>query len=69
MSEFKYSKLRVRILEKYGTYGKFAEVLNKTTVYLSRKLSGKTQFSSNEIREWCSLLDISIEEIGAYFFA
>ena len=69
MAEFKYAKLRMRILEKYGTYGKFADVLNKTTVYLSRKLSGKTQFSSNEIKEWCSLLDISIEDVGLYFFA
>jgi hypothetical protein len=69
MSDFKYAKLRVRILEKFGTYSKFAEALNKSTVYLSRKLKGKTQFSSNEIKKWCYLLDISLEEVGLYFFA
>lgn len=69
MPDFKYAKLRARIKEKYGTEGKFAEVANKTPVSISRKFHGKTQFSSEEIREWCYLLEIPLEEAGLYFFS
>ena len=69
MTEFTYSKLRGRIREKYGSESRFAEAVNITTVTMSRKLNGKTQFSADDIKEWCDKLDISIEEIGLYFFA
>lgn len=68
MSEFKYAKLRARIREKFGTEGKFAEALNISQVALSRKLNGKTQFSSSDIKRWCLLLEIPIEQAGLYFF-
>lgn len=68
MTEFKYAKLRGRIREKYGTEGKFAKALNITPMSVSRKFNGKTQFSSNEIRLWCELLNIPVEESGDYFF-
>ena len=67
--DFKYRKLRARIKEIYGTEGKFAEVLHTSQNTVSRKFNGKTQFSTEDIKEWCSLLDISLEESGKYFFA
>lgn len=68
--EFKYAKLRGRIKEKYGTENEFAKNgLNISHVSLSRKLNDKTSFSSDDIKTWCRLLDIPIEEAGLYFFA
>lgn len=69
MADFKYAKLRGRIREKFGTEGKLAEALGISSISLSRKLNGGTQFKSEEIKKWCSLLDIPIEEAGLYFFA
>lgn len=67
--EFKYAKLRGRIKEKYGTEREFSEALGITQMSLSRKFSGKTQFSSNDIKEMSRLLEIPLEEAGQYFFA
>ena len=69
MVDFKYAKLRARIKEKYGTEGRFAEALKVSQVSISRKFNGKVQFSSEDIKEWCSLLDIPVEESGLYFFS
>lgn len=69
MTEFKYAKLRARIKEKYGTEGRFAEALNTSQISVSRKFNNKTQFSSEDIRTWCKMLEIPIEEAGLYFFA
>lgn len=68
MVEFKYAKLRARIREKYVTEGRFAEALNTSQVSISRKFNGKSQFSSDDIRRWCELLEIPVEESGLYFF-
>ena len=69
MTDFKYAKLRARIKEKYGTEGNFAKELGITQMSVSRKFNDKTQFSSEDIRTWCELLEIPIEEAGLYFFA
>lgn len=66
---FKYAKLRGRIKEKYGTEGKFAEALGTTQMTVSRKFNDKVQFSSDDIKRYCALLDIPLEEAGQYFFA
>ena len=68
MTDFKYAKLRARIKEKYGTEGNFADALNTTQMTVSRKFNDKTQFSSEDIRAWCKLLEIPLEESGLYFF-
>lgn len=69
MMDFKYAKLRSRIKEKYGTEGNFSTALGITQMSLSRKFNGKTQFSSNDIKQMSELLDIPLEEAGQYFFA
>ena len=69
MPDFKYAKLRARIKEKFGTEGRFAEALNISQVTLSRKFNDKTQFSSDDIKTWCAVLEIPVEDAGLYFFA
>ena len=66
---FEYRKLRGRIVEKFGTYGYFAEKINVSMVTVSNKLRGVTQFSQDDIVLWCKALEIPLAESGVYFFA
>ena len=66
--DFKYAKLRGRIREKFGTEGRFAEVMGITQNSLSRKFGGKIRFSSSDIKQMSELLEIPLEEAGRYFF-
>jgi len=68
MLDFKYAKLRARIKELYGTEGRFAKELNVSQISISRKFNGKSQFSSDDIRKWCELLQIPVADAGLYFF-
>ena len=61
-------KLRGRIREYYETQGAFAKALNMSPATLSKKLMGKTEWNRQEIEEVCTLLNIPINEIYAYFF-
>jgi len=65
---FDYSKLRGRIVEKYGTQGCFASANNMSDRSMSLKLNNGIGLSQKEIIEWCRLLDIGIDEIPIYFF-
>ena len=69
MADFKYAKLRARIREMYVTEGRFAEELGVSQVSISRKFNGKSQFSSDDIRRWCELLEIPVADAGLYFFS
>ena len=63
-----YAKLRGRIVEKFGTIGNFAVALDTQIQQVSRKLNADVGFTKNDIIKWCELLEISLEEIGVYFF-
>lgn len=63
-----YSKLRGRIVEKYGTISAFSIKLDKKVQVVSRKLNSDIGFTKNDILTWCVLLEIPKEEIGTYFF-
>lgn len=65
---FEYRKLKGRIIEKYGTQGKFAEILGLTETSVSRKMNMNTSFSTDDIIKWSELLEIPKEDIGEYFF-
>lgn len=67
--DFKYAKLRGRIIEKFGTNGAFSVALGISQNSLSLKLNNKTGFSQKDIVEWCDLLDIDLSDIGEYFYA
>lgn len=65
---FDYSKLRGRIIEKYGTYNAFAADFGISPSLLSRKLCNEIGFSREEIKRCANLLDFGLDEYGEYFF-
>lgn len=65
---YTYDKLRGRIIEKYGSQEKFAEVIGMSSTSMSKKMKGKTGFSQKDIIKWSELLNISKEEFSEYFF-
>lgn len=68
LKDYNYSKLKGRIIEKYGSQSGFANVLGVTQSTLSQKLNGHYNFSQNEINVISKYLEIKKEEIGVYFF-
>ena len=67
---FNYSKLIGRIIEKYGTRGKFAAAIDMTETKLSSRLNNVTPFKADEIKIICApeVLDIADDAISEYFF-
>lgn len=65
---FDYSKLRGRIIEKFGSQQKFAAKLGLSERSLSLKMMNKTAWKQTEIKLCCELLDIPVKEIHLYFF-
>lgn len=63
----RFSKLRGRIREKFGTQSAFAKALGVHTATLSQKLRGVSDWTRPEIDKAVRLLDIPAEEIAAYF--
>lgn len=63
-----YRKLRGRIVEKYGTTGKFAEAIKCSRTTVSSKLNKKTDMSKNDIDIWLKALDIPEEKVYEYFW-
>lgn len=63
-----YSKLRGRIVEKYGSVQAFSKVLNVKQEGVSHRLSNGKCLSHRSIMKWAKALDISQERIGIYFF-
>lgn len=64
---FDFSRLRGRIVTKYGTCDNFAAAMNRSKVWMSTRLNNTVQWRSAEIREAAALLEIPDEEIPAYF--
>lgn len=65
---FDYSKLVGRIIEMYGTRGRFATAAKCSKTYISQVLNGHRLLRQTQIRRWCDLLEIQKEDIGSYFF-
>lgn len=63
------SKIRGRIVEKFLTYGAFAEAIGKETRFVSAYLNHQRTLSQTDIFDWADALDINNEEIPRYFFA
>lgn len=66
---FDYRKLRGKIRERYGTERDFAKALGVSPATLSAKLNNKLYFTQKDMRTICNMLDLSISDIPAYFFA
>jgi transcriptional regulator with XRE-family HTH domain len=67
--KFNYSKLLGRIREFGMTQAQVAVLIGITPATLSTKLNNKSCFTSDEIDAISNLLQISVEEIGGYFYA
>ena len=63
-----YSKLLGRIKERGITQEQLAVMIGKNKSTISAKLQGHYSFTAKEIDSICRVLDISNDEIGAYFF-
>lgn len=63
-----YGKLRELIRVKFKTIDAFAKAMEMSRCALSRKLNGFSAWSQAEIEKACSLLGISITQVGEYFF-
>lgn len=65
---FDTSKLRGRIIEKFGSQGKFATEINRSQAFVSEVLNGKAYLEQRDICLWANLLDVSDAELNDYFF-
>ena len=65
---FNYSKLKGRIIEKYGTQSNFAKEYGISNNTMSLKLNNQVRFTTDDIAKMVKLLDIDEREIGVYFF-
>lgn len=65
---FDYSRLRGRIIEKFGSQKFFCEAIHMSPTALTLRLSGKTYFTQGEIARANKLLEIPVGAISEYFF-
>lgn len=66
---FDFSKLRGRIVEKFGSNAAFAAAIGLPESSLSARLNQRVMLDSDEIVRWSQpdLLDIPAEELHVYF--
>ena len=65
---FDYSKLKGRIVEKFGNQIMFAKAMGCSERTLSLKLNNKVPWKQSEMYKAISLLDIADKEVQEYFF-
>lgn len=65
---FETSKLRGKIVEKFGTIDAFSQRTSLTRASISAYLNGQKVLNQKDIEEWRGLLEIQIDEIPDYFF-
>ena len=65
---YDYSKLTGRIIEKCGTRKEFAKAIGLTPETISMRLSGKRDFSRDEIFRIAQVLEIPYSDLEPYFF-
>lgn len=66
---YDYSKLNGRITEKFKMQANFAKKLGLSEHTLSKKLTNKSTWKQDEIDNAVNLLELSSDDIPAYFFA
>lgn len=67
--KYDYSRLRGRIVEKYGSMSHFADSVGMTRVSVSNRITGKIMFTVEDVDKWATLLDIDVTDLHRYFFA
>lgn len=68
ITEFDYSKLRGRIVEKFGSIEAFSNNTSISYISVSKKLNNRVPISRADMMEWSELLGIPLEEYGAFYF-
>ena len=66
---YDYSKLRGRIVEKFGTIRKFADAMNMSYTSASNKLNNIVPWDQLEIEKAIELLEVEWLYVNEYFFA
>lgn len=62
------SKLRGRIVEKFGTQKAFCKAVGSSHTFVSLYMNGKKVLNQPTIIKWAEALDIPASEIDVYFF-
>lgn len=65
---FDYSKLRGRIVEKFGSQSKFARKMEWSERTLCLKMTGKVAWKQTDILKAINLLGLTEDNIQEYFF-
>ena len=65
---YDYSRLKGRIIEKYGCNAKFATDMEWSERTLSLKLNNKVAWKQPEIVKAIELLSLNVNDITSYFF-
>ena len=68
MHNYDTSKLRGRMIEKFGSQTRFCEVTKNSMSFVSQYLNGKTDLDQPTIDKWANLLEIDLPDIPIYFF-
>ena len=65
---FDYSKLRGRIVEKFGTLENFSKEVQISNHTISKYMNNKIPWKQTNISKAVQVLEIPPEEIPSYFF-
>lgn len=65
---FDFSKLRGRMVEKFGSVSGFSNAINCAIPTVSAKINNHIGITRADVMEWSQVLEIPPEEIGTYFF-
>ena len=65
---FETSKLRGRIVEKFGTMKAFSKAVHNSESFISQYMRGKKILDQRMIDSWAEALDIPATEYDVYFF-
>lgn len=66
--QYNYSKLKGRIVEKFGNIKNLSKSISLSATTLYKKLSGKEYFNQWQIEMIRKALEISETEVNEYFF-
>lgn len=63
-----YSELRGLIRARFKTQELMARAIGRSACSVSKKLNGKAEWTAQDIRRACAVLDIPPQDIPRYFF-
>lgn len=69
MITYDYSKLRGRIVEKFGNQARFAKAIGLSPRTVTEKINNNSAFKTTDIEKCLPVLGIARKEIPDYFFA